>query len=53
MNHHSIRSIAMAPDGHALAVGTAGGYLVLLRKGSGTDPALLSTSRYAELRRFK
>ncbi|MBS0509196.1 MAG: hypothetical protein JSR53_17615 [Proteobacteria bacterium] len=53
--HHlggAIRSIAPAPDGHALAVGTAGGYLVLLHKGSGTDPYLVSTSRYAEARRF-
>lgn len=53
--HHiggAIRSIAMAPDGHALAVGTAGGYLVLLRKGSGIDPYLPGTSRYAEVRRF-
>lgn len=53
--HHiggTIRSIAPAPDGHTLAVGTAGGYLVLLHKGSGTDPYLVSSSRYAELRRF-
>ena len=53
--HHiggAICSIAPAPDGHALAVGTAGGYLVLLHKGSGTDPYLTSTSRYAEARRF-
>ena len=53
--HHiggAILAIAAAPDGHTLAVGSASGYLVLLRKGSGTDPALLSTSRYAELRRF-
>lgn len=42
----------LPPDGHALAVGTAGGYLVLLHKGSGTDPYLTSTSRYAEARRF-
>ncbi|MBS0291885.1 MAG: hypothetical protein JSS01_05120 [Proteobacteria bacterium] len=53
--HHiggAIRSIAIAPDGQALAVGSAGGYLVLLRKGSGMDPYLPSTSRYAEERRF-
>lgn len=53
--HHvggAIRSIAPAPDGHTLAVGTAGGYLVLLHKGSGTDPYLVSNSRYAEARRF-
>ncbi|MBS0467194.1 MAG: hypothetical protein JSR14_08265, partial [Proteobacteria bacterium] len=53
--HHiggAIRSIAPAPDGHALAVGTESGYLVLLHKGSGTDPYLVSTSRYWELRRF-
>ena len=53
--HHiggAIRSIAPAPDGRALAVGTAAGYLVLLHKGSGTDPYLVSTSRYWELRRF-
>lgn len=53
--HHvggAIRSIAPAPDGHTLAVGTAGGYLVLLHKSSGTDPYLVSNSRYAEARRF-
>ncbi|MDE2416043.1 MAG: hypothetical protein KGM60_14920 [Comamonadaceae bacterium] len=53
--HHiggAIHSIAMAPDGHTLAVGSAGGYLVLLHKGSGMDPYLPSTSRYAEARRF-
>ena len=53
--HHiggAILAVAVAPDGHTLAVGSASGYLVLLGKGSGTDPALLSTSRYAELRRF-
>lgn len=53
--HHiggAICSIATAPDGLALAVGTAGGYLVLLHKGSGTDPYLISNSRYAEARRF-
>ena len=53
--HHvggAIRSTAPAPDGHTLAVGTAGGYLVLLHKGSGTDPYLVSNSRYAEARRL-
>jgi len=53
--HHiggSILGVAMAPDGHALAVGSAAGYLVLLRKASGMDPYLPSTSRYAEARRF-
>ncbi len=46
----AVRSAAIAPvtpDGHTLAVGTAGGYLVLLHKGSGTDPYLDSNSRYA------
>ena len=53
--HHvggAIGHIAPAPDGYTLAVGTAGGYLVLLHKGSGTDPYLVSNSRYAEARRF-
>lgn len=44
----AIRHIAPAPDGHGLAVGTAGGYLVLLRRSSATDPYLVSTSRYVE-----
>lgn len=53
--HHvggAILALAASADGNLLAVGTAGGYLVLLRKGSGTDPHLASTSRYYELRRF-
>ena len=36
----------------ALGKSIEGRNIELLRKGSGTDPALLSTSRYAELRRF-
>jgi len=48
----AILSIAATPDGQHLAVGTAHGYLVLLHKSSGIDPYLVSTSRYAELRRF-
>ena len=42
---------APGPHEPLLAVGTAGGYLVLLCKGAAPDPLLASTSRYHELAR--
>jgi len=49
--HHiggAITGIALSPDGRTLVAGTAGGYLVLLRKGSGPDPYAIASSRFTE-----
>ncbi|RYF28290.1 MAG: hypothetical protein EOO33_01525 [Comamonadaceae bacterium] len=54
-HHHvggRITGLDVAPDGRTIAVGSDGGYLVLLRKGAGPDPFVVGSSRFTEARRF-
>lgn len=50
-HHHvggAVTGIDLSPDGRTLVAGTSGGYLVLLRKGSGPDPYAIASSRFIE-----